>query len=542
MRELWPWLRTLDRYRWRLAGGAVLLLLTVLSGIGLLGLSGWFLTATAMAGAAGTMLNIYLPGGGIRFFALSRTVTRYLERLANHDTVLRLLADFRVRLFDRFARQSHEQRNQERTMNRLNRMTRDLDALDNLFLRLIAPLGVAVLASLVVSVLSLLIDRRLAVEVGVVLLSTTAVVSVGCALLSRRQARRESTGREALRAELVASLDGMAELQAAGLLTADQERLLEQDRRIRRDQAGPARLAALAQSLATIAVQGLAVWALVRGLAADQTAIAVLVALGILGAGEALAALPPAFSRWGATVASAARLNNTEAESAEGLRPSPPEWPGNDALILDNVSVRTPDGLYRVRDLSLTAQPGEWVGIVGPSGSGKSTVASLIAGLMQPTEGHVLRNGRIVPPVHDGYLVDQAAQLACLMQETELISGTVRDNLCLGAPNATDAACWSALETAELASTVRLWQDGLQSRVGPAGRQLSGGEARRLALARTLMPGSPFVLLDEPFTGIDRPTVEQIRANLRRALQGTTGIALAHDEAALPPVDRVVRL
>lgn len=541
MRELWPWLQALGPYRWRLLGGSALLLLTVLSGIGLLGLSGWFLTATAIAGAAGAMLNIYIPGGGIRFFALSRTVARYFERLVNHDTVLRLLADFRVRLFRGFARQPHEWRNRERTMDRLNRMTRDLDALDNLFLRLMAPVGVAFVAVVCVSALALLVDLRLAIEIAAVLLSVTALVSLGCASLTRRQARRESVGRESLRTELAASLDGMAELRAAGLLRAEHQRLLERDHALRHDQAGPAQVAVLAQGFVTLSIQGLAIWTLIRGLAAGEEAIAVFLSLSVLGVGEAISALPPAFSRWGATVASAARLNDMREPTTQPMATSPPSPEQSEALAWHNVSVRTPDGLYRLRNVSLSVRDGEKVGIVGASGSGKSTLAGLATGLIRPTEGLVMRGEKSVTPAEwqDNHLPPDTG---CLTQETQLVSGTVADNLHLGDPDADEASCWWALEAAGLAETISSWREGLASWVGDEGSQLSGGEARRLALARVVISQAPLMVLDEPFTGVDRQTADRIRANLDLELPTTTCIVLAHDESALPPVDRTVRL
>ena len=168
MRELKPWLELILKRPGRLVVGGFLILATLLSGIALLAVSGWFLTKTALVGlllAAGVAatINLYVPGGAIRFFAVSRTVFRYLERVYNHDTVLRLLTDIRVNLFSRLSRATRVRRGELSGAQWLSRLTSDVDALDTLYLRLIAPTALAGLVTLLVVDNNLLVVHHLLV-------------------------------------------------------------------------------------------------------------------------------------------------------------------------------------------------------------------------------------------------------------------------------------------------------------------------------------------------------------------------------------------
>ena len=217
MRELVPWLRLILQRKGRLVIGGGLILLTVLSAIGLLGLSGWFLTASAVTGVLiaqgiSATLNIYVPGGGIRFFAVTRTVARYVERVFNHDTVLRLLADLRVRLFATLARQLPHERVQARASDRLSRLVQDIDALDNLYLRLLAPLGVALMTSLVIAGLALLVSVQLALVLLGIFVALLFVITLGLARVNVNRTAQRVDALETIRGRVIETLEGQAEL------------------------------------------------------------------------------------------------------------------------------------------------------------------------------------------------------------------------------------------------------------------------------------------------------------------------------------------
>lgn len=243
MRELLPWLALIFQRPRRLLAGAGLILLTLLSGIALLAVSGWFITETALVGlllAAGVQasVNLYVPGGAIRFFAVSRTVARYLERVYNHDTVLRLLTDIRVALFRRLARTGPTARYRMSSAQWLSRLTTDVDALDTLYLRLIAPAALALVVSLLVALLAwILIDGRAALLVAVCCLAAFVLATVGVHRRCHAMAATQSEQLEQLRTGVIEHLDGFSELTASGQLHPQATALLEEAGRINQHQA-----------------------------------------------------------------------------------------------------------------------------------------------------------------------------------------------------------------------------------------------------------------------------------------------------------------
>lgn len=548
MNELWPWLKPMKPHAKRLLVGGLLMLATVVAGVSLLGLSGWFLTASAITGALLALgvqasLNIYVAGGGIRFFALLRTVARYLERVFNHDTVLRLLADLRVALFSSITVKPTQSAETIRSSTRLSRLTNDIDALDNLYLRLGAPAAVALVISLLVAGLGLLIDTTTAITLLCLFLALFACVSLVLAKVNLSNTRQRVDDLEQLRGDVINTLDAQKELAAAGLFSHRGKALIEADAALMAPQFTADRNTALAQGLVTAVIQIATIVALVSGLAAFQSGLLsgpllVLMVLALLGVGEAFTALPPAFSAWGATVASAARLNH-ESRPGSNVTGQFCTQPQPGTLTFDHVSFAYSGHRNTFTGLSFCADGGNSVGFVGRSGTGKSTVADIAAGVLQPSSGKI---SYPLAPKPDALALGVSIGVSYLPQRTQLFNMTLLDNLLVGNPDASEVEVWRVLDALELSGTVNRWSKGLLTWMGGHDHQLSGGEARRVALARTLLADTPVVILDEPFTGVDHNTTERIRQKLPALLGQRTLIALAHDRDALPNVDQVITL
>lgn len=544
MSELLPWLRVIQRRRSRLLVGAGLILLTLLSGLGLLALSGWFITATAVTGlllAAGIQasLDIYTPGGGIRGFAVTRTVARYLERLYNHDTVLRLLADVRIQLFRGLARQSYRHLRSLRGADWLNRLTTDLDAMDNLYLRLIAPTALALLVSVgLVLVAWWLVSPLLALALAVLLAAGFLVATVLLHLRTGGHAAAIMVQQADLRAATIEHLEGQAELRAAGLLPQQQQALSARADDYMAGQVVVDTRTSWHQALAGALVNLAALTALVLGLqqmaaGAITGPVAVILPLALLGLVEVYGQLPEAFGRLGATVTSAARLNRDSGPLVPGSGTGRERaGDGNDrvqtGICLRNADIG-PAGLEPVlKGLTLTLEAGCWLGVVGRSGSGKSSLADALAGGAPLAAGQ--REG--VP----------AARVAYLTQQTTLLDDTLRANLVPNGRPVSDETLWRVLELVGLGERIAASRGRLDTWLGAYGSKLSGGEARRVALARVLLHPADLVILDEPFTGLDRATRERICQQLTAWLDGRTVVVLAHDEDALVPVRQVLHL
>ncbi len=543
MRELRPWLRLLWT-RWpRLIIGGLLMFATVLAGVGLLALSGWFITATALTGlliAAGVKayLDIYTPGGGIRFFALARTVSRYVERLYNHDTVLRLLADVRVTVFAGLSGARREQLNRRRPSDWLNRLTADIDALDTLYLRLIAPPAIAVIGL----VLGALIMLAVAPALLWSLLPLALLPAVLYLLARRTLAPSRDLGEqtEALRAGFVDTIEGSAELQAAHLWEAEVGKVLQSSRALDRTRLLVENQTALADGLTVLAVQLSVVIAMLVGLSLWDAGhlsgpVALLFTLAVLGLGEAFTGLPAAFSRLGTTLGAALRLNqDTQTSAADNESACPATGP----LRLSGAApVRNGETL--TRPLSLTVPMNHRLAIVGRSGSGKSTLLDILAGLHHDWTGEIMLGDGALSPNQAGPL---GREVSYLTQHSYLFSDTVAANLRIASPDATDEELLAVLDAVALAPLVKSLPAGLNTRVGDQGRGLSGGERRRLALARALMRPSRILLLDEPFTGVDTATIQRIKTSIEPWLEGRTCIFAGHALSALPDSDLQIEL
>jgi ATP-binding cassette subfamily C protein CydC len=514
--------------------GGLLAAITVLAGMALLGLSGWFITATALAGlhaATAFTFDVFMPSAGIRLLALGRTASRYGERLVTHDATFAVLASLRVRLFRGWAKAEAARELLMRPARLLFRLTSDIDALESLYLRLLVPaaaaLGAALLAGVVLGFMH--------VGMGLALALWLVAIGWGLAFVVARRARRPAVQRahavEALRARAVDLVAGQTDLVMAGRIDAQREALMNADAHLAKADLALNRLEAAAGfaygSAGTLTLVGvlLAVGALVsEGLiGAPAAALAVLIALT---ATEPFAALRrgalDAGRTWLAVRRLAPRMDSEEENEGAAARESDVQI----ALQLNNVSVAHAGSPVDVlRNISLTLEAGERVALIGASGTGKSTLLAAIAGEITPRSGHV------------------HAQPSCLLtQRTELFQDSLRDNLRLAAPQATDEQLWAVLQAAGLDRDVRALTTGLDTRLGEGGLGLSGGQSRRLALARLLLRPVPLWLLDEPTEALDAATAHDVLHRLAQHAGPRTLLIATHlrREAAL--ADRLVCL
>lgn len=555
MRELAPYLAMLRRYRARLGLGALLMFITAASGIGLLALSGWFITATAVTGAllaAGiaATLNIYIPGGGIRAFAVTRTAARYFERLVNHDTVLRLLSDLRGGVFRTLAGLPATEMTKLRGGELLNRLTNDIDRLDGLFLRSLAPTLIAGLSVVLVTLLLMIGSIRVGLATGMTLAGFGVLILMlawrhGC-ITTDALAKASAE----LRAGVIDHLQGLAELKAFGSLAQHRQRLLASaDHAQRLESTMNARMAA-GEAAITGGVHLAAALVLLTALAlygSGETtgAIAVMMPLAVMALLEPLGVLPGAGWHLARARASATRLQQdmpvppVGAATSVKHRASPATDTRGVSVTMDNVTLTRGAGDKVLSGLSLNIAPGECIGILGRSGIGKSSIAALLSQQIAADSGAIEIDHQPIEAIPEAHLYQR---LAYLTQQTDLFSSSIAGNLRIAKRDASHEEIWGVLQAVALDEFVAGCEQGLDTWIGESGTELSAGQARRLALARLMLRDPDLVILDEPFAGLDNVTAQHVARHLSTWRRGRTTILLGHDREALPIADRWLTL
>lgn len=494
--------------RWWLRLGAVLAILTLLAGIGLLSLSGWFITAAAIAGAAGVgrSFNYLFASGGVRGFAMGRTLGRYAERLATHEATFRILARLRLWVFDRAAPLVPARLGGLRAGDLLSRVTGDVDALDGLYLRLVTPALSALFGALAATlVLAFAAPAAILPVIGLFILSGL-VLPLLAARLGQSGGQSITEAASDTRSEAADLIAGMAELKAYG---AETEVLSRLEAASGRWISGQRRLAGLAlMNTALLAFAGPASFvagflaAAASGASAPLAALAGFIAFGLF---EAAAPLVLAGEQYGRTLSAAKRL-----KMLDDLRPAveEPQAPlplpeGHDIAV--NSAGFTYPGTDRavLHDVSFTLPMGARLALVGASGSGKSSIIRLLMGFYAPDSGEITLGDASLAALGPSRT---RTRLSLVDQRADLLSTTVRANLLLARPEASEAELWQALEQARAADFVRALPDGLLTWIGEEGRLVSGGQARRIALARAFLKDAPVMLLDEPTEGLDSQT------------------------------------
>ncbi|MBV2187096.1 MAG: thiol reductant ABC exporter subunit CydC [Rhizobium sp.] len=518
-----------------LAVGILLSIAVLGAGLALLGLSGWFITAAGMAGLAGAGLSfdVFRPSAGVRFLALGRAAARYGERLATHDATLKGLAELRVALLSAMLRKPVVLLARLRGSERLNHLTIDVDALDGIALRLFMPAIAAalVLGGALVLIGWLVLPAVALWEVGSYVCGL-GVALVFAARFSRQPSRFAQRAMQALRMRFIDMMRGQTELAVAGRLEDYRQSVFDAHRRLQGAQGridAIERISALLLGLAgTIAAGG---GLLIGGLAAADGQIdpasAALGFFAALALVETAMPLARGIAELGKMTDAARRIETQFADPGETVADEPVSKspvPSNPPLLkVEGLACRQRERLL-FRGLDFSVRTGETLALVGASGAGKSTLLSVVRGLMASAEGTVWIDGHSIGTYSDA---ERAACIGYLPQRTALVSGTIADNLRIACPAASDDLLWQSLKIACLDEVVAE-KGGLDSQLGEAGLGLSGGERRRLALARMLLRQPRIILLDEPTEGLDADMAQSVLARLRSAFPEAAILVAAH--------------
>ncbi|OZB39741.1 MAG: thiol reductant ABC exporter subunit CydC [Acidiphilium sp. 34-60-192] len=530
----------------QLLAGIGLASIVILANAGLVALAGWFIAAMALSGLGGPLLNYFAPAAAIRGLAILRTGGRYSERLLTHDATLRLLATLRVWFYTRLEPLAPARLQHYRGGDLLSRIRADIDSLDNFYLRVLVPVFAAILTACMIGAFIAAWSGKVALVDGSGLLLVGLVLPWLAFKLARPAANNTVWLRAGLRADLADTVRGLGELQIYRAAERQSERIAAKSQELvsaQRRLAGFNGFFTGLTSFTTQAAMGLAliiaIPLVVHGRISGPDLP--MLALLVLGSFEAVVTLPAAFQALGETLAAVRRIFeiiDAKPSIAEPSDPAP--TPLRYDLQITGLCMRyAPEAAWALDHFSLSVEAGARVGIVGASGAGKTSLLNVLLRFWDFQEGVVTIGGVTLRD-----LTSDAARalFAVVAQQTHLFNVSIRENLLLAKPDAPEAELWMALEQAQLAALVRALPHGLDSLVGEAGANFSGGEARRIAIARAFLKDAPILILDEPTEGLDATAEHLVLAALDGLMRGRTTILISHRPSSLRHVDRVITL
>jgi len=549
IKEFSPFAAVIRRHLARLILGTLAGLAAAGAAVGLMSLAGWFIAAAAVAGlapATAVLFNFFLPSIGVRLFAILRTAARYAERVFTHEATFRILESLRVWFYRRIEPLAPAGLWRFRSGDILNRIVSDIEALDNLYLRVLSPAAVALLVSFLVCFLLSAFDGGIAATSGLLLALAGIGVSAAAARAGAAAGRAIATRSAELRVRLVEVLQGLAEITLFGAVAEhfgrtdqSQSDLIAAERRMAFIQGGAAAAVSLLCGAAVLA----ALYA-GSGLVADgrlSGAALVLIVFTVMASFETVVGLPAAAQFLSRTRAAGRRLLDVvESPPVVVFAASPPAAPNGFDVAFDCVSFRYRPELPRALDaVSLTIPQGRRVAVVGESGAGKSTLASLLTRFFDPETGAIRIGGRDIRTLGES---DLRRAIVVLSQQSHLFSATIRENLLIARRDAGEAELRGALAAARLIDFVDALPDGLDTWVGDAGQLVSAGQARRLAAARAILRDAPLWVLDEPTEGLDRVTEAELVHSLLGLTAGRTVLWITHRLVNLQQMDGIIVL
>jgi ATP-binding cassette subfamily C protein CydC len=513
-------------------------------GIALLAVSGFML---ARASQHPNILAISAAVVAVRALSVGRGIFRYGERLASHDVAFRVLADVRVGIYRRLERLAPAGLRAFRSGDLLARLISDVDATQDLFIRAVAPPLTAVLAGAGAVITCLLLLGPAAGALAAGLVTAGVAVPLLAAGRARMAARRTAPARGELSASLTGLVAGAADLHAFGAQDRVLAAVTTHDRSLTRLSRRSASAEGLGAGLIAAAT-GLTLWSvLLLGVAAVGTGgltrvtLAVL-ALTTLASFEAVAALPSAAVQLGQARASAARVGEVLDAPALVTDPAAPRPlpDGPLRVALHDARVRyDPDGPLALDGVDLDLVAGRRVALVGPSGAGKSTVAAVLLRFCDLADGRATLGG------HDlrAYGADDVRTvIGGCTQDPHIFNASIRENLRLARPAASDSELAEAARQARLLPWIESLPQGWDTPAGTRGGAVSGGERQRIALARALLAGPDLLILDEPTAHLDPESRAALTADLLDVTKGRATLLITHELRGLDQVDEIVVL
>ncbi len=521
---------------WRGVMLAILLgTLTIMSSISLMALSAWLISTASLRPS---IAELGVAVVGVRFFGIARAIFRYLERVVSHETTFQLLAEMRVTFYRMIEPLAPARLTSQRSGDLLSRVVSDVESLQNLLLRGVAPPLVALMTALLLTVFFSAFDPLIAATALMFMLAAGVALPLFSAWAGETAGVQRVQARAQLNAVLIDAVQGMAESVVYGQQSAQQEQIAKLSAAAAQADQRNSRLDALQAALMTLFTNGAGVMVLAVAIPRIDGVFLATVTLATIAVFEAFMPISQAALQLGATRSAAARLFETadlppvvNDPSASVPMPSHPE------LNIDRITFRyAPDQDSVLEELSLNMSPGQRVAILGESGSGKSTLVSVLMRFWD-YQGGAIRLGD--HELRQYAQADIRSVFGVMSQRTHLFNTTIRDNIHLARTNASVVEVEEAAKQAQIHDFIVSLPHGYDTIVGEDGFQLSGGERQRIALARVLLKNAPILILDEPTANLDVLTERAVLETILDTTRGKTLLLLTHRRVLLGRMDQV---
>lgn len=545
MRSLLPYIQQFKYAKTSLFIGLFLMITGLAASIGLMTVSGWFLSATAIAGA-GTLFNFFYPSASVRGLAIGRTAARYAEKVVTHDATFRILAKLRVKVFSKIIPLSPAVLNRYRNSDLLNRLVADVDTLDSLYLRLVAPFISAIIVITLITLTLSLFHVQLALFIGITLLILLLVIPTVFYHLGSKFGQSLTQSRQQYRSQFVEFIQAQAELLLFNAEDKLKTQLKDTENQWQNYQQRESNLSGLSTALMLFANGLLLATTLWFAAAADfgsdtyKAAFIGLFTFAALAAFEILMPIGSAFLHIGQVIASA--QNVTEIMEQQPLV----QFNGTESAVdfsdilfdIQNLDFHYPERQdMALHQLNVQIPAQSKVAILGKTGSGKSTLLQLLVRNYEPTQGSIQLGQKPISAYSETALREH---IGFLTQRVHVFSDSLRQNLQIA--NKATLSDERMINVLNAVGLEKLLEDekGLDQWLGDGGRPLSGGEQRRLGLARILLNDAPILLLDEPTEGLDRETERQVLQLILQHAQHKTLIMVTHRLTAIEQFDQIL--
>ncbi len=518
---------------WKLiSAGVFLSLITVLASVSLLSLSSWFLASMAVAGVAKTTMNYFTPSAGIRMFALTRAVSRYLERLINHNATLKILVDLRVWFYRKIEPLAPAVLQKYHSADIFSRIKADIDTLENVYVRIIVPTLTALIAGGLFVYFASLYSAKLALIEALGLSLGGFIIPFILLKLSQKSGREIIKTSAKLREYTLDNIQGLGELLVYGAIDRQTKKIDEQSKKLAKLQEKMALYNSLSQAFLMIVI-GVSVvlsLAIVIPLVEQESMPAVnvaMLAIFVLGSFEAVSGMSQAFNLLPQTLMAGRRVFELIDAKPTVVEPKNPiKKIDSFDLAFKSVTFSYEDRVV-LQNFSFELKEGEKIAIVGRSGKGKSTIVNLIARFYDFASGEITIGKHSIREYESDFLREH---ISIATQENQIFNKTIRDNLLLAKENATDTELKEVCQAAQIYDYISSLPNGFDTWMDELGSNFSGGQKRRLVVARALLKPAKILILDEPAEGLDKDGEKRMLREIFDYKKSTSILVISHSK------------